>query len=133
MGNLKEEAAAFVRAKSATVQRAGQTAALFIMAGIDLADALNTDPVERKRIVARLERMIERERQRGARRHWSYDLNRHIALKQALDKLDPRPKIPQPKQQRRRRAPSSLESNAQPLSGNRRYPSISRSEALVTF
>jgi hypothetical protein len=31
--------------------------------------------------------MIERERQRGIRKHWSYDLNRHIALKQALDKL----------------------------------------------
>ena len=36
-----------------------------------------------------LERMIERERQRGMRKHWSYDLNRHIALKQALDSLRP--------------------------------------------
>jgi hypothetical protein len=33
--------------------------------------------------------MIERERQRGMRKHWSYDLNRHIALKQALDALRP--------------------------------------------
>ena len=33
--------------------------------------------------------MIERERQRGMRKHWSYDLNRHIALKQALDRLRP--------------------------------------------
>ena len=30
---------------------------------------------------------MERERLRGMRRHWSYDLNRHIALKQVLDKL----------------------------------------------
>lgn len=110
MGTLKEDAAAFVRAKTETVQRAGQTAALFIMAGIDLADAMRADPTERARIVSKLERMIERERLRGARRHWSYDLNRHIALKQALDKLDPsRPKPLKPKRKRRPRAPSSQE------------------------
>ncbi len=126
MGNLKEEAAAFVRAKTATVQRAGQTAALFIMAGIDLADALNADAAERTRIVARLERMIERERQRGARRHWSYDLNRHIALKQALDKLDPsRPKSQKPKQKRRLRAPSPQKSTAQSPHASRRTSSTS--------
>jgi len=33
--------------------------------------------------------MIERERLRGVRKHWSYDLNRHISLKQALDRLRP--------------------------------------------
>jgi len=32
-------------------------------------------------------RLIERERQKGVIGHWSYDLNRHIALKQALDRL----------------------------------------------
>ena len=39
------------------------------------------------RTIKRIERLLERERLRGGRRHWSYDLNRHIALKQALDRL----------------------------------------------
>ena len=64
-------------------------AALQIACHFDLAEALNAEPGVRARIVLRLERMIERERLRGARKHWSYDLNRHIALKQALDRLRP--------------------------------------------
>ena len=64
-------------------------AALQIACHFDLAEALSAEPGVRARIVLRLERMIERERLRGARKHWSYDLNRHIALKQALDKLHP--------------------------------------------
>jgi hypothetical protein len=36
-------------------------------------------------IVARLARALRAERQRGRAGHWSYDLNRHIALAQALD------------------------------------------------
>ena len=59
-------------------------AALQIACHFDLAEAMKAEPATRARIVLRLERMIERERQRGARKHWSYDLNRHIALKQAL-------------------------------------------------
>jgi hypothetical protein len=62
-------------------------AALQIACHFDLAEAISADPAARSRIVLRLERTIERERQRGIRKHWSYDLNRHIALKQALDKL----------------------------------------------
>ena len=64
-------------------------AALQIACHFDLAEALSAEPGVRARIVLRLERMIERERLRGARKHWSYDLNRHIALKQALDRLRP--------------------------------------------
>lgn len=36
-------------------------------------------------LVARLARALRSERQRGRAGHWSYDLNRHIALAQALD------------------------------------------------
>jgi hypothetical protein len=36
-------------------------------------------------LVARLARALRAERQRGRAGHWSYDLNRHIALAQALD------------------------------------------------
>jgi hypothetical protein len=66
--------------------------------GEDLDQALELPPDLRARLCRRLERRIERERLRGAARHWSYDLNRHIALKQALDLLGgpaPRPREPE--------------------------------------
>jgi hypothetical protein len=37
----------------------------------------------RRRIVARLARALRAERMRGRGGHWTYDLNRHIALRQA--------------------------------------------------
>lgn len=81
------EISAFKRAKAGAAAHARQVAALFHIAGIDLGDALAMPAPERTRIAARLRRLVERERQRGMQRHWSYDLNRHIALKQALDRL----------------------------------------------
>jgi hypothetical protein len=66
---------------------ARQRAALFLSCGVDLPEALSASAEDRSRIVARLQRLIERERIKGGRRHWSYDLNRHIAMKQALDRL----------------------------------------------
>lgn len=87
MNGLCEEIRAFTRTKREEQNQARQTAALFLASGVDLADAVAAPPEERSRIARRLERLIERERLRGMRRHWSYDLNRHIALKQALDRL----------------------------------------------
>jgi hypothetical protein len=89
MNGLRQEIAAFLENKQSAASQAGQMAALQIACHFDLADALKAEPAARVRIVLRLERMIERERQRGMRKHWSYDLNRHIALKQALDSLRP--------------------------------------------
>ncbi|WP_367193768.1 hypothetical protein [Amorphus sp. 3PC139-8] len=43
-----------------------------------------------QRLLTRLRRAIRAERQRGIAGHWSYDLNRHIALKQAVDLLQQR-------------------------------------------
>lgn len=37
---------------------------------------------------ARVDRMLERERLKGLRGHWSYDLNRHIALKRLRDEFN---------------------------------------------
>jgi hypothetical protein len=37
----------------------------------------------RRRVVARLARALRAERNRGRSGHWTYDLNRHIALRQA--------------------------------------------------
>lgn len=87
MGMFEEEAKAFREAKDHHVAEARQCAAFFLIAGIDLAAALETSGEERAAILRRLERLIERERLKGMRRHWSYDLNRHIALKQVYDRL----------------------------------------------
>jgi hypothetical protein len=86
-GRTLQDIHAFRRNKQDEQRIAGQTAALFLTCGVDLADALSAPVTERKRIALKLERLIERERLRGMRRHWSYDLNRHIALKQTLSQL----------------------------------------------
>lgn len=89
MNALRQEITAFLENKQTRASEARQMAALQIACHFDMAEALKAEPADRARIVVRLERMIERERQRGMRKHWSYDLNRHIALKQALDSLRP--------------------------------------------
>ncbi|WEX11942.1 cytoplasmic protein [Chelativorans sp. AA-79] len=86
---LEQEVHAFRREKAQQVSEARQCAAFFLISGIDLSAALATTGKERTALLARLGRLIERERLKGARRHWSYDLNRHIALKQAYDRLRP--------------------------------------------
>jgi len=40
-------------------------------------------PENRRRIIAALARALRAERNRGRAGHWTYDLNRHIGLKQA--------------------------------------------------
>ncbi len=40
-------------------------------------------PAARRAILARLARALRAERNRGRAGHWTYDLNRHIGLKQA--------------------------------------------------
>ncbi|MCX7304513.1 MAG: cytoplasmic protein [Hyphomicrobiales bacterium] len=121
MDGLRHEIAAFLRDRNTAALQAGQLAALQIACHLDLAGALQAEGATRARIVLKLERMIERERLRGARRHWSYDLNRHIALKQALDRLRPgaaRPEKPVArhgaKRKRRPEAPSQTEHSSRP-------------------
>ena len=87
MKRLQEEAERFGAAQAATIAGARQVAALQLACGIDLSSALAAGAEMREKLVRRVERVIERERLKGMRRHWSYDLNRHIALKQALDRL----------------------------------------------
>ena len=89
MNGLRQEISAFLDNKALEASAARQIAALQIACHFDLGEVLQAEPGVRARIVLKLERMIERERQRGMRKHWSYDLNRHIALKQALDSLRP--------------------------------------------
>ncbi|WP_246188804.1 cytoplasmic protein [Nitratireductor arenosus] len=82
-----DEAQAFGGKKAEQARVAANRVALFAVCGIDLETAVDA-PVARKRLVRlRLKRLIERERLKGEARHWSYDLNRHIALKQVYDLL----------------------------------------------
>ena len=104
MTPLQSEARAFVESKETNRAHAVQLAALFLTSGIDLEEAIGASPSRRRQIRMRLERLVERERLRGAARHWSYDLNRHIALTQALARLGgAKPALGREKRDRRRR------------------------------
>ncbi|MCB1501956.1 MAG: hypothetical protein KDK07_19590 [Bauldia sp.] len=54
---------------------------------IPVTPALIDDPgtESQREIIAKLRRALRAEANRGRSGHWSYDLNRHIALKQAYD------------------------------------------------
>jgi hypothetical protein len=87
MQSLQEEAKAFGVQKLVATMQASRLAATQLVCGIDLSAALAAESELQVHYIRRIERVIERERLKGMRRHWSYDLNRHIALKQALDLL----------------------------------------------
>lgn len=112
MTQLERESALFTARRNLQRDAARQNTAFFIMSGIDLSLALEATGEERKRIILRIQRLLERERLKGMRRHWSYDLNRHIALKEAFDRLCvaggggwPKSPSPRPKRKRRLSAP----------------------------
>lgn len=87
MRDFSREIAAFRQSRHAELADARQRAALQICCGIELTDALSAGSAATLALLKRLERIIERERLKGVNRHWSYDLNRHIALKQVRDRL----------------------------------------------
>ncbi|KFB10673.1 hypothetical protein EL18_01711 [Nitratireductor basaltis] len=87
MSELRAESRAFARNKKQRTAEARQRAALMLVAGFDLDEVRRLEGREREAALGKLSRLIERERLKGSRRHWSYDLNRHIALKQALETL----------------------------------------------
>lgn len=87
MQALKHETERFLTQARERTAEAHSRAALQILCGIDI-DALSAASAEEAaRLLFRIDRAIERERLKGLRRHWSYDLNRHIALKQLRDRL----------------------------------------------
>ncbi|KXF78295.1 cytoplasmic protein [Paramesorhizobium deserti] len=85
--HLLAESRAFLASKEKRRGEAMQRAALQILCGIDFDALLAGSREEKAGAIRRLTRLIERERLKGARGHWSYDLNRHIALKQALERV----------------------------------------------
>lgn len=95
--SLRADIREFHQRKTKEHLAARQLVALRLTAGIDLDEALGSDDAQKARLIPQLERRLERERLRGMRRHWAYDLNRHISLKQALDLLR-EPQTPRPVQ-----------------------------------
>lgn len=87
MNAFDAEISAFRMKAAAAAEEARIRAALQLACGIDLDAAMTSPPAERRRIAAGLHRRVERERLKGLARHWSYDLNRHIALKRAAERL----------------------------------------------
>ncbi|MCL7999356.1 cytoplasmic protein [Brucella sp. 21LCYQ03] len=88
---LRKASNEFIAKRDDERMGAMQRAALQILAGIDMDELLSASQDEKNHAESRLVRLIERERLKGINGHWSYDLNKHIALKQALDRLLGRP------------------------------------------
>ena len=87
MHSLKAEALDFQANRLAETEQARQRAALRLCCGMDLEELERADQKSRIELIGKIERALRRERLKGARMHWSYDLNRHIALKQILDRF----------------------------------------------
>ncbi|MBC2884714.1 cytoplasmic protein [Ochrobactrum sp. CM-21-5] len=85
--SLESARTAFLAARTQDRLNAMQRIALRMIAGMDMDELMIASDAEKQRASCRLERLIERERLKGVSGHWSYDLNRHIALKQSLDML----------------------------------------------
>ena len=79
--------AAAERGLAATTRATGdydRRLALPRLIGLDPRELAEDGPALRRRIVTRLAQALRAERRRGRAGHWTYDLNRHIALLQAL-------------------------------------------------
>jgi hypothetical protein len=111
MKDLSTEVREFLSAGEMAKANAAQLAALQCICGLDLAATMKADAATRAVALNRIDRLVERERIRGLAGHWSYDLNRHIALKQAGERLrgivDNQPERPATSSKRRPKAPSS--------------------------
>jgi hypothetical protein len=82
---LLRETAAFRQNRAQETERVRINACLQL-AGAPVLEALGgAGPVKLAQYARRLRLGIAKERRRGVARHHRYDLNRHIALKQALD------------------------------------------------
>lgn len=85
--SFKQSIASFQAEKQQLRLHAAQRAALQIIANIDIEKILSAPQADKEASLRRMKRLIERERLKGTAGHWSYDLNRHIALKQAHDRI----------------------------------------------
>jgi hypothetical protein len=84
---INEEFARFLARRHQREEELRQAAAVLRLSGMDFEWMLAGSRERLSSAIRRLDRLIERERLRGLRRHVDYDLNRHIALKRAVDRL----------------------------------------------
>lgn len=80
--NLQYEREVFFENRKEDALQAAQSFALQMTCGIDLRQMTTSSTEKKASIAAKLNRLIKRERLKGLNKHWSYDINRHIALKQ---------------------------------------------------
>lgn len=80
--NLQYEREVFIENRKEDALQAAQSFALQMTCGIDLRQMTTSSTEKKASIAAKLNRLIKRERLKGLNKHWSYDINRHIALKQ---------------------------------------------------
>jgi len=112
--SLESQIADFETRRDSMQARAHKLAAVRIACGIDLPENGDGERAQLEKAMARVERAIQRERMKAARAHWSYDLNRHIALKLARDDLRawlgisaPSRPVASPARHKRRRRPQA--------------------------
>lgn len=94
MVQLNADILEFVASRQRLAETSRQIAALQLACGIDLINALALSGPARQRIVARVRRAMERERLKGSGNPCDYNLDRHIALKESLDRLCGNPPRP---------------------------------------
>lgn len=87
MRAMSEEIQEFLSQRDAEQASARQRVALRLLCGLDLEAVLEAGSAAQERALLKIRRLIGRERLRGLSGHWSYDLNRHIALKQLAARL----------------------------------------------
>ena len=57
------------------------------LTGVDAQTIASASPKQTRVCLKQIEKLLSRERNKGIARHWAYDLNRHIILKHARDRL----------------------------------------------
>lgn len=87
MQKMADDIHEFLTARARVRSDAIQMVALQCICGLDLQALLSADASCRATALRQIERQMARERLKGLNGHWSYDLNRHIALKQVADRL----------------------------------------------
>ena len=87
MQSIITDVAGFIRQSRSADARAGALFSAQLLCGDDLQAALRAPARGREQLARKLQIRLERERQKGLRAHWSYNLDRHIGLRQALDLL----------------------------------------------
>lgn len=84
---LQNDGQIFIEKRREGALQATQSFALQMSCGIDLLQITAASMETKASIAAKLNRLIKRERLKGLNKHWSYDINRHIALKQVQQRI----------------------------------------------